>query len=585
MYTRFYNLTEPPFRLTPDPRYLFLSAKHREALAHLMFSVRRGSGFAVITGEIGTGKTTLIRTLLRNTEPETLTAYIFNPTLNGLELLQAINQELGLPVSFTTKELMDSLNRFLLDRKQVGKNVIVIIDEAQALAPEVLERLRLLSNLETETEKLLQIILVGQPELARMLLEPQLEQLKQRIEVSWHLRALARQETAAYVRHRLSVASGGSERRIFTTWALAMIHACSRGIPRTINMICDRALLIGYTRELRRIGVRAVRRAVAELAIEKAGRQASLARSSVYSLAVAAAFVSAIFTLSADTGPSRRLELRSVGHETQSVAEARPPEREPEAKQGDSALAFAVSGVSPVAMAPGKGPASQLPVSAGAVKPETSGWIEALTGLTRHESRVRALSEILKLWKAPPLDRRERQRVPLDLAGVAARRGLEMLSVSGTWGRLRSLDLPAILELVLGETRERRWVSLVGEEGGKALLVIGDEKRAVALEELEHFWLGDAFVVWRDYEAWPQLVAPGSSGPQVLRLQTLLKELGAQRPLSPGYYDEATEQAVAEFQRRMGLAVDGIVGPLTKIFLYQRGSGYSPPKLKEGGTL
>ncbi len=583
MYTRFYNLTEPPFRLTPDPRYLFLSAKHREALAHLMFTLRRGSGFAVIAGEIGTGKTTLIRTLLRNTEPDTLAAYIFNPTLSALELLQAINQEFGLPVSFTTKELMDSLNRFLLEQKRIGKNVVVIIDEAQALAPEVLERLRLLSNLETETEKLLQIILVGQPELMRTLLQPQLQQLKQRIEVSWHLRALGRQETAAYVRHRLSVASAGSERRIFTTWALGMIHSYSGGIPRAINMICDRALLIGYTRELRRIGVRAVRRAVLELAVERAGRQASLARSSVYSAAVAAAVAGALLTLFADTDTARRLQPHSTGRQIQSFSSTRPVEHEPDAQRSASAPTFAASGVSPVAMAPEKELASSVPVSA--PQPKPSGWAEALIGLTRHESRVRAVSEILKLWKAPPLDRRERQRVPLDLNGVAARRGLQILPVSGTWERLRSLDLPAILELVLGEARERRWVSLVGEEGGRALLVVGDEKRTLALEELDPFWLGDALVVWRDYEALPQLVAPGSSGPQVLRLQDLLRGAGVQRPLSPGYYDEATEQAVAEFQRRMGLAVDGIVGPLTKIFLYQKGSGYFPPKLREGGTL
>jgi len=547
-----------------------------------MFSVRRGTGFAVITGEIGTGKTTLIRTLLRNTEPETLPAYIFNPALSGLELLQAINQELGLPVSSSTKELMDSLNRFLLDQKRIGKNVVVIIDEAQALAPEVLERLRLLSNLETESEKLLQMILVGQPELVRTLVQPQLAQLEQRIEVSWHLRALSRQETAAYVRHRLSVASGGSEPRIFTAWALAMIHAYSRGIPRTINMICDRALLVGYTRELRRIGVRAVRRAVSELAGERAGRQASLARSSVYSAAVAAVVVGALL---ADTAPSRRLEPPSMGREIQSFPAPRPLEHEPEAEQSSSAPTFAASGVSPVAMAPEKEHPAPVPVSAAAVEPEPGGWTQALIGLTRHESRVRAVSEILKLWKAPPLDRRERQRVPLDLNGIAARRGLEILPVSGTWERLRSLDLPAILELVLGEARERRWVSLVGEEEGMALLVVGDQKRALALEELDPFWLGDAFVVWRDYETLPQLVAPGSSGPQVSRLQALLREAGVQRPLSPGYYDEATEQAVAEFQRRMGLAVDGIVGPLTKIFLYQKGSSYLPPKLREGGTL
>ena len=200
MYEAFYRLSGPPFRLTPDPRFLFLSAHHHEALGHLLFGIREGTGFIAVTGEIGTGKTTLLRALLRELDPNTIVAYIFNPVLSDLELLQSINSEFGLPAtSASKKELIDELNRFLMAKKLAGARVVVIVDEAQNLAPMVLEQLRLLSNLETETEKLLQIVLVGQPELRAIFQRPDLAQLNQRITVRWHLEPLDRKETAEYV--------------------------------------------------------------------------------------------------------------------------------------------------------------------------------------------------------------------------------------------------------------------------------------------------------------------------------------------------------------------------------------------------
>src|SRR5499425_3645369 len=231
MYERFFGLEDAPFRLTPDPRYLFLSKKHEDALAHLKLGLTE-SGFVCITGDVGTGKTTLLRHFLANLGPEVSTAYVFNPALSALELLQTINAEFGLPATSTSKKtLVDLLNAHLLRLRQEGRRAVVVIDEAQALDIDVLEQLRLLSNLETPTEKLLRIILAGQPQLRALLVHPELVQLNQRITLRWHIGPLRRSDTAAYVRHRLAIASRGQAGRVFTGPALRLIHRRARGVP------------------------------------------------------------------------------------------------------------------------------------------------------------------------------------------------------------------------------------------------------------------------------------------------------------------------------------------------------------------
>jgi general secretion pathway protein A len=245
MYTRHYGLREKPFSLTPDPRVLYLSASHREALAHLLYGIEQGEGFIAVTGEVGTGKTTLCRTLLERVSADAEVAYLFNPRLDGLELLQAIHRELALPVEGTRAELMDRLNRFLLESSRKHRRVLVLVDEAQNLPVDTLEELRLLSNLETTTEKLLQIILFGQPELDTLLDSRELRQLRQRIGVRWRLDPLSEPEATDYVRHRLRIAAG-FEADLFSPGALRELRRRSRGVPRLVNLLADRALLAGY---------------------------------------------------------------------------------------------------------------------------------------------------------------------------------------------------------------------------------------------------------------------------------------------------------------------------------------------------
>ena len=265
MYEAFYELTERPFNFTPDPHFLYPSNQHKEAIAHLLYGIQRRSGFVMLTGEIGTGKTTLCRALLEQLGPDTEVAYIFDPSLYPDELLRKINREFGINSTGSTfKELNDELNGYLIERNTDGKNCVLLIDEAHNLTPGALEQIRLLSNLETETRKLLQIVLVGQPELLQHLQLTRLRQLNQRIVVRYHLTQLDRNETAEYVAYRLSVA--GEQNTVhFMRGALRAIYRFSAGTPRLINAICDRALLVGYTLKTRDITAVIVERAAKEI--------------------------------------------------------------------------------------------------------------------------------------------------------------------------------------------------------------------------------------------------------------------------------------------------------------------------------
>jgi general secretion pathway protein A len=265
MYTEFYGLREKPFSLAPDPTFLFLAPPHREALAHVLYGIDQGEGFIAVTGEVGTGKTTLCRTMLERLGPETEVAFVFNSALTGEELLRAVSIEFGLVVEGRTKlELHEQLNEFLLEQKRNGQRVLLIVDEAQNLSKETLEEIRLLSNLETSTSKLIQILLFGQPELDDVLDSKELRQLRQRISVRWCLRPLSSVETQEYVRHRLRIAAG-RECELFSEAALREVRRRARGIPRLVNLLCDRSLLAGYAAGARSIGVDQVSTAAREI--------------------------------------------------------------------------------------------------------------------------------------------------------------------------------------------------------------------------------------------------------------------------------------------------------------------------------
>ncbi|MFC1703399.1 ExeA family protein [Candidatus Omnitrophota bacterium] len=265
MYEKFFGLREKPFNVTADPSFFFLSRKHKEAFSHLVFGIDQRKGIMVITGEIGTGKTTLCRTLLSSLDKKTKTAFILNPNFSSLQLLQIIVEDFGLvPIKKSRIFLISELNKFLLRESNAGNNVALIIDESQNLNPRQLEQIRLLSNLETEKEKLLQIVLVGQPELQQNLALPQLRQLTQRVTVRYHIHPLDKGEVAQYIDHRLKVA-GANGNALFTEEAVDQIASFSSGTPRLINILCDRALLAGFVKEKKSLGAEMIQQCISEI--------------------------------------------------------------------------------------------------------------------------------------------------------------------------------------------------------------------------------------------------------------------------------------------------------------------------------
>src|SRR5436305_7561577 len=328
MYERFFGLGDARFRLTPDPRYLFLSSKHAEALAHLRLGLKESSGFVCITGDVGTGKTTLLRAFLAELGPEVTAAYIISPALSTLELLQRINREFGLPGTSTSQmELVDTLNAHLLAQHQAGRVSVVVVDEAQAFSMDLLEQLRLLSNLETATEKLLRVVLVGQPQLRTLLLDPAMAQLNQRITLRWHMGPLRYRETVAYVRHRLSIASEGRAARLFTVPALRLTHSLAGGVPRLINMIAHRAMLAAFVTREPRVTRRSVVRAYREIKAVPLPGTLSVVRRAAWAAAGAAVGVGVV-TLGVPLGwfseMRRAVTPQAAVRPSETVAKAAP---------------------------------------------------------------------------------------------------------------------------------------------------------------------------------------------------------------------------------------------------------------------
>lgn len=264
MYEEFYGFQEPPFNITPDPRFLYFSPRHREAFDHVLFGIRERKGFIQLTGEVGAGKTTLCRAILEHLGPRYSTALVLNPCLTATQLLRTILAELGIEPAHERVRCLERLNAFLLEQAAEDRDVVLLIDEAQDLSLENLEQVRLLSNLETDQRKLLQIVLIGQPELREALNSPRLRQLRQRITVRYHLEPLDFDETAHYVQHRIHV-GGGNSRPRFDRAALRKVFRYSGGVPRLINAVCDKVLLCGYVEDTDELTSRHVRRSIREL--------------------------------------------------------------------------------------------------------------------------------------------------------------------------------------------------------------------------------------------------------------------------------------------------------------------------------
>ena len=552
MYEDFFGLSDLPFRLTPDPRYLFLSPKHAEALAHLRLGLTESSGFVCITGDIGAGKTTLLRTFLAELGPDVSAAYIFNPALSARELLQRINHELGVPTAGSEMELVDALNAHLLAQRRAGKLSVVVVDEAQALSVELLEQLRLLSNLETTTEKLLRLVLVGQPQLRTLLLDPELAQLNQRITLRWHIGPLGFDETIAYVQHRLGVASDGRATQLFTRSALVLLHSYAKGVPRLVNMIAHRSLLAAFVAKERQVTNAIVRRAYREIEAVPLRQPGRVRR--VGWIAAALALGVGIASAGVPWLTARRSEA------PQAEIPAPPP-----------APAFEVEASADPA------PAPEPPAPAAA---RLSQWDleRQLAARDTLASAQVAVAAVLGAWQATPLAVDE-LRGHDDLARVAWRRGLETLPLTGNLSMLRLLDLPAVLELRIPGANGPRFAALVGVDDRGATLVLDDRRVAVDALALDRVWLGQARVLWRDFESLGPTFGRGARSPAVTRLKELLARAGTDVGPPTPEFDADTERGVADFQRSRLLVPDSRVGRLPRIVLYGAAGGYARPTL------
>jgi len=560
MYEEFYNFRERPFNLTPDPKFLFLSERHREALAHLLYGIRQRCGFILLTGEVGTGKTTLCRSLLRSLDDDTEIALILNPNVSAVELLQAVNREFGLPgTGESRKALVDELNAHLLARREGGKNLVLLVDEAQNLPPSVLEELRLLSNLETEKEKLLQIVLIGQPELKDLLRRPELRQLDQRMSVRYHLSPLDLRETRHYVDHRIGVASEKPGVR-FSGAAVRGIYGFSRGAPRLINIVADRALLLGFTRSRRRISFGIIRAALREVrgAGAAARRRTGLltAAAAVALLAIAAALF--LWAPARRTVVARTAGLFEGKGATLTLAHLRGEAR-PEARRLRVVTPTAVSLV----------PEHLLPQP-----PAPEELLRRLSSEEAGQAWSSAVNALLRRWDARLVTGAD---VGYDLAVAAEKAGLLSTRWDGSLADLTKLNLPALVEVEMTGSVPR-YLALVGYDARGFLTNLDDQAR-VPIPALEPIWTGNAYVFWKDHGALSSNLHDGTAGPGVLWLKNALSTLGFYDGPPTPEYDQNLHAAVATLQAAHGLEPDGVVGERTKMLLYSLIDSYHSPRL------
>jgi general secretion pathway protein A len=531
MYSDFFGVNEKPFSIAPDPRYLFMSERHTEGLAHLIYGVKEGGGFIQLTGEVGTGKTTLVRSLLQQLPDTADVALILNPQLSRVEFLSAICEELGVTLpeqSDSIKALTTALNAFLLSNHGRGRRTILIVDEAQNLRVDVLEQVRLLTNLETTKQKLLQIILIGQPELRELLSRNDMRQLAQRITGRYHLEPLNRDETIAYVEHRLKVAGAVGE--IFGDKAKRELFRLSDGIPRMINVIADRALLGAFTRETHQVTPELVRGAAREVYDRPTAQLPAWT-----GRAAAAAGIAALAAVAA---------LLLSNSETERPAVPAAAARSPLASSAPAA----------------KGPGLAYSAGGEARSADQVRLAQLLSGSEGDTGTDQAFTTLFSLWGI------DYDRGPMRPCKQAEAHNLHCLFQRGSLSQVRSLDRPVILTLRDDASNEHQLV-LAGLDGNTAILALGEREYRVDAGELSDFWFGEYLLVWRPETGAVKSYFPGMRDPDIPWIRSSLSAIQGEpvSPMDSDLYDDALEERVRQYQRDRRLNVDGLVGQQTQI--------------------
>jgi len=565
MYKQFFQLRHAPFSIAPDPHYLFMSERHREALAHLLFGVDAGGGFVLLTGEIGAGKTTVCRCFLEQVPANCNVAYIFNPRLTAIEMLRTVCEEFRLPApapDASVKDLVDRLNQHLLASHAEGRNNVLIIDEAQNLSFSVLEQLRLLTNLETNERKLLQIILIGQPELRDMLARPELEQLAQRIIARYHLDALSVRETGAYISHRLAVA-GLLGPTPFPPRLTRLVHRISGGVPRRINLLCDRALLGAYA-----LGVRQVdRRILRAAAHEVFGADHGTAGQHPYRPYAIAAVLAALAGGAMVAGGVNWHDAVGL---LRPAVQARAPASVPApAAATEPAVASRVEPVEPPAET-----APQAAPDSPSNEPSLMPVLTELGGLLDNAptQEFAGLAELASLWQV--------QLGEGEPCKAALAAGLHCFQSAGGLAELRQLGRPAIVTL-RDNAGVQHYLPVVALGNAGAGLRIGNQVRLVSLVALGRRMPGRFLTLWRAPPEFRAHLRPGDKGPDVDWIAARLAVINGYEQPSPGrQYDAAMSREIRAFQSAQGLAPDGVIGPKTYMAI-NGASGVPEPQLLE----
>ncbi|MCU0811586.1 MAG: AAA family ATPase [Thiobacillaceae bacterium] len=543
MYLNYFGLAEAPFSIAPAPRYLYMSQRHQDALAHLLYGVSGEGGFVLLTGEVGTGKTTISRCLLEQIPESCDVAYIFNPKLTVEELLSTICVEFGIacpPGNTSIKVFIDCINAHLLDAHARGRHSVLIIDEAQNLSADVLEQMRLLTNLETNDRKLLQIILIGQPELATMLERPDLRQLAQRIVARYHLGKLSKTEVSAYVQHRLEVA--GTQRQLFPPVLMGRLHQLSGGIPRIINVLCDRALLGTYAQ-----GKERVDRATLEQAAREVFPQASTQRRGMRQLLLASLAVFLVGALALVI--YRQLPEITMATAQQPVTQPVPPSPHENAEE----------------------PASES--DSAAALPEVLAWP---ADEPSERSRDMAYAALFKAWGA--------DYQGTDPCQQAETLGLRCQAGRGGLDELRTSNRPAVLSMRDEQGREF-FATLTALTADSATFAIGTKTASVALSALASQWSGYYSLLWRVPPVTQRVIRPGDHGAAVEWLSTQLAKVqgGVVAVDSDRGFDDVLTTQVKRFQLSQGLTPDGNAGPQTLNRLVNLADQTAPRLLREQG--
>ena len=557
MYLEHFNLTERPFSITPDPRFLYMSARHREALAHLLYGLGDGGGFVQLTGEVGTGKTTICRCLLEQIPDNVDLAVVLNPKVTAIELIATVCDELGINYdadNVSIKSLTDVLNRYLLDAYARGRHTVLIIDEAQNLSADVLEQVRLLTNLETSTQKLLQIILIGQPELRTLLAREDMRQLAQRVTARYHLEPISREETGAYIRHRLQIC--GSSQTVFNRRAVDRIQHLSGGIPRLINVLCDRSMLGAFVEGRSQVDAKVVKKAASEVLAEDSGEKEGSSR---LPLLLGLLSILLIIGLAAGYQSWKRSEVVTV---VESMAKDAPVSV-PAADDVDEVVTVVDQQL----------PAEES-VDVAAEEPEQRSLATLLAEADSSYYRL-AWTELFALWSVVLPE-----SVTPDFCDFARQYGLLCLEERGNWNTLRQFDRPAILTLVAADG-ERVAVLLQHLDDSVAEIIVGNELYRLTPDQVKQNWYGEFTLLLQGPPGGRLFLRAGDRDPVVSWIRDQLEiaqgiSLPAADPLN---FDYALQREVLAFQRDHGLSADGVVGKYTMIHLNTASGREGVPRL------